>query len=327
MVGLGTEITHFSAIETDGAAREHGRPVKPAYGFDPFCCNGRRWKSCNYPLLLVKNHPVDIVRPKKSLGQHFLGDRNIARKIVSSLTFKDYEQVLEIGPGTGILTEYLLSEKKIRLRCIEIDRASVAYLAEKYPGLGDRIITGDVLDLDLAGLYSSPFAIIGNLPNNISSQIFFRILQYRYLVREVVCMVQKEVAERIVTPPGSKTYGILSVLLQTFYTVEHLFKVSPSVFIPPPKVNSSVIRLRRNEREELGCDENLYFKVVKTAFNQRRKTLRNALKPLGAEKGISGELVHLRPEQLHVDDFIRLAASIGKVLAIPVQFPEDSKYS
>jgi len=211
---------------------------------------------------LGKIQPVEIVRPKKSLGQHFLGDKNIARKIVSSLTYRDYDQVLEIGPGTGILTGYLLSDDKTDFKCIEIDRASVAYLAGRFPGLEGRLIPGDVLSLDLAGLFNRPFAIIGNFPYNISSQIFFRVLQYRDLVREVVCMVQKEVADRIVTPPGSKTYGILSVLLQTFYNVEHLFRVGPTVFVPPPKVDSAVIRLRRNERLSLGCDETLYFKVV-----------------------------------------------------------------
>jgi 16S rRNA (adenine1518-N6/adenine1519-N6)-dimethyltransferase len=257
-----------------------------------------------------KNLPVELVRPKKSLGQHYLEDRNIAQKIVGSLTFRDYDQVLEIGPGTGVLTGYLLSEDKARLRCIEIDKVSVALLSEKYPQLKDRIVQGDVLDLDLTDMYDRPFAIIGNFPYNISSQIFFRILQYRHLVHETVCMVQKEVAQRIVTPPGSKAYGILSVLLQTFYTVEHLFNVGPHVFIPPPKVNSSVIRLRRNERQGLACDEAMYFKVVKTAFNQRRKTLRNALKPLGAEHDPSSNLMHLRPEQLGVEDFIRLTASI-----------------
>lgn len=266
---------------------------------------------------------MDTVRPKKYLGQHFLGDKNIAHKIISSLTHRDYEQVLEIGPGTGILTGFLLSDNRIRFRCIEIDRASVAYLTDKYPMLGDRIILGNVLDLDFAGLYENPFAIIGNFPYNISSQIFFRILQYRDLVREVVCMVQKEVAERIVTPPGSKTYGILSVLLQTFYTVEHLFKVSPSVFVPPPKVDSAVIRLRRNERENLECDESLFFKVVRTAFNQRRKTLRNALKPLGVELDHSFDLMRLRPEQLGVEDFIRLTSTIEIAAGIKDRSPEN----
>ncbi len=215
--------------------------------------------------------------PKKSLGQHFLKDHNIARKIAGSLQAVATCQVLEIGPGMGILTRYLLERTDIRLKVIEIDAGLAAYLRMHFPELAGKVSEGDVLSADLPALFDGPFAIIGNFPYNISSRIFFRILEFRDLVPEVVCMIQKEVAERIYSPPGSKTYGILSVLVQTYYRVEWLFPVSEKVFMPPPKVKSAVIRLVRLERRKPDCDEGLLFKVVKTAFNQRRKVLRNAL--------------------------------------------------
>ncbi|MBN2480683.1 MAG: 16S rRNA (adenine(1518)-N(6)/adenine(1519)-N(6))-dimethyltransferase RsmA [Bacteroidales bacterium] len=251
---------------------------------------------------------MNSVTPKKSLGQHFLTDQNIARKIVGSLTFQDYSAVLEIGPGMGILTGYLSALKNREIKYIEIDPYAVDYLVKKFPEIQNKIITGDILKARLNEIYTFPFAIIGNLPYNISSQIFFKILTCRNLVREVVCMVQKEVADRIISPPGSRDYGILSVFLQAFYRIERLFNVNPKVFIPPPNVISSVIRLKRNEDETLGCDESLFFRVVKTAFNQRRKILSNSLKSLVVNNNRVGDLWHCRPEQLGVQDFIRLTS-------------------
>lgn len=253
---------------------------------------------------------MNTVMPKKSLGQHFLKDKNIARKIVGCLTFQDYNAVLEIGPGMGILTEFLSAFSRCEVRYIEIDRYAVSWLADKFPDIRHNIIAGDILKIKLTDIYTVPFAIVGNLPYNISSQIFFKILEYRYLVREVVCMIQKEVAERITSSPGSREYGILSVLLQAFYHIELLFHVNPKVFLPPPAVTSSVIRLKRNEQEVLGCNEQLFFRLVKTAFNQRRKTLRNSLKSMIMNRMLTDEIWNCRPEQLSVDDFIRLTSMI-----------------
>lgn len=244
-----------------------------------------------------------MVRPKKFLGQHFLANTHRARQIADALG-EDYKDVLEIGPGTGVLTQYLL-EKPINLSVVEIDRESVAFLRKKYPSLS--IIEGDFLKLDLSALYTNQFSIIGNFPYNISSQIFFKMLDYRHQVKELVGMIQKEVAERIVAPPGSKTYGILSVLLQAFYSTEYLFSVKPGEFYPPPKVNSAVIKLVRNEVEKLPCDEKMFFRMVKQAFQMRRKTLRNALKPLNLPADESLQpLLDLRAEQLSVNDFVQL---------------------
>jgi 16S rRNA (adenine1518-N6/adenine1519-N6)-dimethyltransferase len=253
-----------------------------------------------------------MVRPKKFLGQHFLRDQNIAQKIVQALTAKDeLHKVLEIGPGTGVLTQYLLNRKDVDLYVIEIDRESVAYLRKHYPLLEHKLLEGDFLDTDVRSLFSSPFSIIGNFPYNISSQIFFKILEHRDQVDEVVCMLQKEVADRIASPHGNKTYGILSVLLQAFYSIEFLFKVSPGVFTPPPKVMSGVIRLKRNERAKLSCDERLFTQVVKQGFNNRRKTLRNALKKLNLPAEISTlPLLDKRAEQLTVEEFIHLTSLI-----------------
>ena len=217
------------------------------------------------------------VKPKKGLGQHFLADKNIARKITGALSGRGYDHVLEIGPGTGVLTGFLLENKSFETHLVEIDRESAAYLKKRFPGISGKIHEGDFLKFPLAGNFSSPLAIIGNFPYNISSQIFFRILENRQVVTEVVCMVQREVAERISSPPGSKTYGILSVLIQAFYRAEFLFSVPPQVFVPPPRVNSAVIRLTRRPEAGLNCNEELFFKVVKRAFNQRRKMLRNSL--------------------------------------------------
>jgi len=308
------------------------------------------------------------VRAKKSLGQHFLTDQDIARRIVDAL---QGSPVLEVGPGMGVLTKYLIPQLagqalepgrvhsrfaaaeyglsstpapatevteqsptvSPRLKAIEIDKESVAYLKKHFPELGDGLIEGDFLKMDLQGLFPGQFSIIGNFPYNISSQIFFKIIDNRDLVPEVVCMIQKEVAERIAEKPGTKTYGILSVFLQAWYDIEYLFTVGSGAFNPPPKVQSAVIRLTRNSRTELGCDEKLFKAVVKTAFGQRRKTLRNSLKPLlqraggstpltnrhindpdrslsdnpdRSLSGAEGPVFDLRPERLSVEDFIDL---------------------
>jgi len=253
---------------------------------------------------------VDPLKPKKRLGQHFLTDRNIAAKIVSSLTFKGYDSILEIGPGMGILSSYLLDIKKVQVKFVEIDPSSVEFLSMKFPGIEKAVIKADILETDLRAIFDRPFAIIGNLPYNISSQIFFRILENRDIVREVVCMVQKEVSARITSPPGSKEYGILSVLLQAFFITENLFNVSPGVFRPPPKVTSSVMRLMRNSRASLECDEQLFFKVVKKAFNQRRKIMRNSLRSMLGENEHAISFLQKRPEQLGVDEFIKLTLEI-----------------
>ena len=248
------------------------------------------------------------VRPKKALGQHFLTDLSIAQKIAESLIVDQgcVMPVLEVGPGMGVLTELLLA-KGHDLRVVELDGESVDYLERNFPQLDGRIIADDFLRLDLGTIYDGQFCIIGNYPYNISSQIFFKVLDYR---DRVVCcsgMLQKEVAERITAKPGSKTYGILSVLLQAWYDCEYLFTVSEHVFNPPPKVKSGVIRLTRNSATTLGCDEAKFKTVVKTAFGQRRKTLRNSLKPLIGDAAIAADpIFNRRPEQLSVDDFVNL---------------------
>jgi 16S rRNA (adenine1518-N6/adenine1519-N6)-dimethyltransferase len=253
----------------------------------------------------------DKVRPKKSLGQHFLHDQHIARKIVDSLETSAGSRVIEIGPGMGVLTKFLAEKKDIDLSLVEIDRDSVAYLKKNYPELKEKIIEGDFLEQDLSALGNGTLAIIGNFPYNISSQIFFRVLEYRSIVSQVVCMLQKEVADRIAAPHGSKTYGILSVLLQAYFDIKFLFKVSPGVFTPPPKVMSAVIRLQRNGIEKLGCDEVLFVQVVKQGFNNRRKTLRNALKNLNlSQEIVKLEIMDKRAEQLSVNSFVELTKAI-----------------
>jgi 16S rRNA (adenine1518-N6/adenine1519-N6)-dimethyltransferase len=253
-----------------------------------------------------------VVRPKKNLGQHFLKDQNIARKIVDNLAVSPTIDVLEIGPGMGVLTRFLLQTNIRQLTLIEIDRESVSYLEEHFADEKIRLVQGDFLKQDIHKLFSGPFSIIGNFPYNISSQIFFRILDYHDKVEQVVGMIQKEVADRFCALPGSKTYGILSVLLQTYYHIDYLFTVSEQVFYPPPKVKSAVIRLRRNSRKNLDCDEELFRQIVKAAFNQRRKVLSNALKPLGLT--ITGSLARQRAEQLSVVQFIELTRSIQKIV-------------
>ncbi len=249
------------------------------------------------------------VRAKKALGQHFLTDQGVARSIVAALgADSPARDVLEIGPGMGVLTQYLLGREDIDLKLIEIDSESVAYLLTHFPGMEGRLMEGDYLRLDMARIFPGPYRVIGNFPYNISSQIFFKILEDKDRVPEVVCMIQKEVADRIAEKPGSKVYGILSVLLQAWYDIEYVMSVGSGAFAPPPKVQSAVIRLRRNGRTALGCDERLFKQVVKTAFNQRRKTLRNALKPLLPEGAdTSDPIFDLRAERLGVEDFVRLA--------------------
>jgi 16S rRNA (adenine1518-N6/adenine1519-N6)-dimethyltransferase len=253
------------------------------------------------------------VRPKKFLGQHFLKDAAIAQKIVDALDLPPGERshVLEIGPGMGVLTRLLLKRDDVDLVVVEVDYESVAFLKRELPALGGRIFEEDFLAMDVASKMKSPLHIIGNFPYNISSQIFFRVLENRHQVGQVVCMLQKEVAERIASKHGSKVYGILSVLLQAFYDVELLFKVAPGVFKPPPKVMSAVIRLKRNTKTQLDCDEKLFQHVVKQAFQKRRKTLRNALKHLNLPGSVNAlDLMEKRPEQLSVEDFIFLTRSI-----------------
>lgn len=284
------------------------------------------------------------VRAKKSLGQHFLTDLSIAQRIADSLTApvapgdssgdtgsntssgKDgagQTDVLEVGPGMGVLTQFLLQRPELNLKMVEIDRESVDYLLVHFPQVNGALIEADFLKLRLETFFKGQFCIIGNFPYNISSQIFFKILDYKESVPQVVCMIQKEVAERIAEKPGSKTYGILSVLLQAWYDIEYLFTVGEGAFNPPPKVKSAVIRLVRNSRKELGCDESLFKAVVKTSFNQRRKTMRNSLRPIVSAKAsregwneeqvsafLSQPVFDLRPERLGVEDFISLTHSL-----------------
>lgn len=254
---------------------------------------------------------MDKVRAKKHLGQHFLNDENIARKIANTLSLKGYGHVLEIGPGMGILTQYLL-QKPINLYVIEIDEASVKYLRRHYPQLDGRIINDDFLRYEVKQLFGeAPFAVTGNFPYHISSQILFKVIALRSRVPEFSGMFQKEVAQRICEKEGSKTYGILSVLTRAFYEAEYLFTVPEHVFTPPPKVKSGVIRLTRKPAYTLPCDEQLFFKVVKTAFNQRRKMLRNSLKTLNLPLNLKEDTIfERRPEQLSVQDFIELTLKI-----------------
>jgi len=256
---------------------------------------------------------MNHVRPKKRLGQHFLNDKSIASDIVDALS-PDTTHLIEIGPGTGVLTDFILQKEIADFKIVEIDIESVAYLLQKYPPLKEQLISGDFLKLNLKELFSEKFSIVGNFPYNISSQILFKVWDERQLVDEVVGMFQKEVAERVAAKPGSKTYGILSVLLQAFYDIEYLFTVSEEVFIPPPKVKSGVIRLRRNQVQKLEVEESFFKAVVKTAFNQRRKTISNSLKSLGFKDHLD-ELGHLaikRPEQLGVAEFIEITKVLSK---------------
>ena len=253
---------------------------------------------------------MKIVQAKKRLGQHFLKDQQIAKQIVDSLS-EGTQRVIEIGPGMGVLTQFLIAKDDCELFVVEIDTESVLYLEEHFPDLEGRIMEKDFLKLDLTTIFPKPFAVIGNFPYNISSQILFKVLEYKDYIPEVVGMFQKEVAVRIASKPGNKDYGIISVLLQAFYDIEYLFTVEPDVFNPPPKVRSAVIRLKRNDIDRLECDEQRFKMLVKTAFNQRRKTLRNSLKTVAFSDGFTQEpIFDKRPEQLAVQDFIYLTQHI-----------------
>lgn len=243
-----------------------------------------------------------MIKPKKQLGQHFLVNDSIAEKTANALENNDHP-VLEIGPGKGRLTKILLEKYGTNLHVVEIDQESVTYLTENYPDLAKRIIADDFLETDLHSYFAGSVNIIGNFPYNISSQILFRVLACRNIIPQLVGMFQKEVAERVVAAPGSKTYGILSVLVQAYYDVKYLFTIQPGSFFPPPQVKSAVIQLTRNPREALNCNEKMFFRVVKMAFNQRRKTLRNSLKPLLQTVDKEKNIFNLRPEQLKPEDF------------------------
>jgi len=250
------------------------------------------------------------VRAKKHLGQHFLNDESIAKKIADTLTLQNYDRVLEIGPGMGVLTKYLL-EKPVTTHVIEIDWDSVEYLKTHYLNLADRIIEKDFLKFDLATeMGREPLAITGNFPYNISTQIVFKAIELRDMIPEFTGMFQKEVAQRICEKPGTKAYGIMSVLTQAYYNAEYLFTVPPTVFNPPPKVDSGVLRLIRKEDYSLPCDDKIFFRVVKMAFNQRRKTLRNSLKQLLHDDIKGEEIFNLRPEQLSVEQFVEITQKV-----------------
>jgi 16S rRNA (adenine1518-N6/adenine1519-N6)-dimethyltransferase len=254
------------------------------------------------------------VRAKKHLGQHFLRDMEVASRIAASLPLDGRTSVLEIGPGTGVLTQFLLQNPDIDLTAVELDGESVKYLNQHYPQL--KVIEADFLKMDLKTMYQDKFCIIGNFPYNISSQIFFKMLDNKDSIPCLVGMIQKEVAERMAAPAGSKTYGILSVLMQAYYSIDYLFTVHEHVFDPPPKVKSAVIRLTRNDVSKIDCNEQLFKTVVKTAFNQRRKQMRNSLKPLVAKDNpmFADPLFDKRPEQLDVAAFIDLTNRIEKAL-------------
>ena len=258
------------------------------------------------------------VRAKKALGQHFLTDLAVARRIVDALSVISSESekspVLEIGPGMGVLTQYLLQRQDIDLKAVELDGESVDYLLTHFPGMQGRLYQADYLRLDMHRVFKDSYRVIGNFPYNISSQILFRVFECRNQAVEVVGMFQKEVAERVAASPGSKTYGILSVLLSAFYNIEYLFTVHEHVFNPPPKVKSAVIRLTRNDVTSLECDESLFVKVVKAGFNQRRKTLRNALRSAALPiEAVDEVLLSKRAEQLSVAEFITLTKAIQQL--------------
>jgi 16S rRNA (adenine1518-N6/adenine1519-N6)-dimethyltransferase len=292
---------NYFIIEDKTRKGRQGNKGAPAAPADP--ATGKR---------LRQQDAMQKVKPKKHLGQHFLVDQQIAKDIVALVALPDQTpDLLEIGPGMGVLTQYLLQDPRLQLSVIDIDAESIAYLQVHFPALQGRIIQADFLKMDLGGVFPGKLSIIGNFPYNISSQIFFKILEHRQQVTEVVCMLQKEVAERIAAPPGSKVYGILSVLLQAFYDIRYHFTVPPHVFDPAPKVNSGVIRLARNQTRTLACDEKKFFEVVKLSFGTRRKTLRNCLKPYQLPESITQQAIfNQRAEQLSVADFIHLTQMV-----------------
>lgn len=262
---------------------------------------------------------MKLVKPKKFLGQHFLKDLQVAKDIADTIDTCPDIPVLEVGPGMGVLTQYLIPKNR-PLKVVELDFESVAYLKENFAELGENIIEKDFLKMDLNSLFDGkPFVLTGNYPYNISSQIFFKMLDNKEIIPCCTGMIQKEVAERIAAKPGNKTYGILSVMIQAWYNVEYLFTVHEHVFNPPPKVKSAVIRMTRNETQELGCNEKLFKQIVKTTFNQRRKTLRNSISPIldKANQLSADPIFNKRPEQLSVEDFIELTNRVEKALAQP----------
>lgn len=264
---------------------------------------------------------MKLVKPKKFLGQHFLKDLKVAQDIADTVDMFPALPILEVGPGMGVLTQFLVKKGR-PVKVVEVDYESVAYLREAYPSLEDCIIEDDFLKMNLHRVFNGePFVLTGNYPYNISSQIFFKMLDNKDLIPCCTGMIQKEVAERIAAGPGSKTYGILSVLIQAWYRVEYLFTVSEHVFNPPPKVKSAVIRMTRNEIQDLGCDPKLFKQVVKTTFNQRRKTLRNSIKPiLGKDCPLTEDaLFNKRPEQLSVQEFIDLTNRVEQALKSPIE--------
>lgn len=279
-----------------------------------FCTSAKINNILKYEHITPKKW-MRLVKPKKALGQHFLKDLQIAERIADTLSDYKHLPALEIGPGMGVLTQFLL-DKGHDLTVVELDMESVDFLEQNFPALDGRILAEDFLRLDLCRVFPGQFCVIGNYPYNISSQIFFKVLDYKDRIPCCSGMIQKEVAERLASPPGSKTYGILSVLLQAWYDVEYLFTVSEHVFDPPPKVKSAVIRMTRNNVTSLGCDEVLFKRVVKTAFNQRRKTLRNSLRPLVGEHAgeMTDDVFNRRPEQLSVAEFIELTKRIDEML-------------
>ena len=258
------------------------------------------------------------VRPKKFLGQHFLTDLQVARNIADTVDACPDIPVLEVGPGMGVLTQFLL-QKNREIKVVELDRESVQFLKDNMSQLGDNIIENDFLEMDLKEVFQGkPFVLTGNYPYNISSQIFFKMLEYKDLIPCCTGMIQKEVAERMAAAPGSKTYGVLSILVQAWYDVEYLFTVHENVFNPPPKVKSAVIRLTRNSKKELGCDEKLFRRIVKTVFTMRRKMMRNGMKQiLGKNHPLLADPVfNLRPEQLSVEEYIQLTNQVAEALVL-----------
>ncbi|MBN1252925.1 MAG: 16S rRNA (adenine(1518)-N(6)/adenine(1519)-N(6))-dimethyltransferase RsmA [Bacteroidales bacterium] len=253
------------------------------------------------------------VKPKKYLGQHFLNDKIIAEQIVNSINIDNFNELIEIGPGMGVLTEFLL-KKNIKTSYVEIDKEAVDYLIEHFPNISDKLISADFLKIDIETDFNGKLGIIGNFPYNISSQILFKVYHHKDKVNELVGMFQKEVADRVVSKPGNKVYGILSVLLQAYYNIETLLILEPENFTPPPKVKSSVIRLVRNNKVKIDCDEKLFFRIIKLSFNQRRKVIRNSLKSMVDTDSLNSEFLRKRPEQLSVDEFIKLTNQVSEII-------------
>ncbi len=262
---------------------------------------------------------ISKVRPKKFLGQHFLTDMGVAQRIADTVDACPDIPVLEVGPGTGVLTQFLLAKGR-ELKVVEIDRESVPYLHEHFPQLGENVIEADFLKMDLQSVFgNSPFVLTGNYPYNISSQIFFKMLEYKDLIPCCTGMIQREVAERMAATPGTKAYGVLSVFVQAWYDVDYLFTVNENVFNPPPKVKSAVVRLTRNGKTSLGCDENMFRRVVKTVFAMRRKMMRNGLKQIVGKDSplLVDEVLNKRPEQLSVEEFVALTNKVTTCLQVP----------